>query len=200
MLTNRSTTVADILREAGFATRLIGKWGLDGNFQTPRPPNVGFPTLQGFQSFYGQSDQWQCHDYYPQFQFNDTQNLTIPRNKGSSNATCGVDHAICVWSADLWTLDAVDWITAHKNDPWFLYLAYTAPHAGSVGSVGENDVPVPRVSSGPYADRRGDWPDVEVHFATAVTEIDAAVGKVVDAVDSSGQAKSTVIFFSSDNG
>ena len=123
MLTNRSTTVADILREAGFATRLIGKWGLDGNFQTPRPPNVGFPTLQGFQSFYGQSDQWQCHDYYPQFQFNDTQNLTIPRNKGSSNATCGVDHAECVWSADLWTLDAVDWITAHKNDPWFLYLA-----------------------------------------------------------------------------
>jgi len=200
MLTNRSTTVADILREAGFATRLIGKWGLDGNFQTPRPPNVGFPTLQGFQSFYGQSDQWQCHDYYPQFQFNDTRNLTIPRNKGSSNATCGVDHAECVWSADLWTLDAVDWITAHKNDPWFLYLAYTAPHAGSVGSVGENDVPVPRVSSGPYADRRGDWPDVEVHFATAVTEIDAAVGKVVDAVDSSGQAKSTVIFFSSDNG
>ena len=97
-------------------------------------------------------------------------------------------------------MDAVDWITAHKNDPWFLYLAYTAPHAGSVGSVGENDVPVPRVSSGPYADRRGDWPDVEVHFATAVTEIDAAVGKVVDAVDSSGQAKSTVIFFSSDNG
>ena len=56
------------------------------------------------------------------------------------------------------------------------------------------------MSSGPYADRRGDWPDVEVHFATAVTEIDAAVGKVVDAVDSSGQAKSTVIFFSSDNG
>ena len=81
MLTNRSTTVADILREAGFATRLIGKWGLDGNFQTPRPPNVGFPTLQGFQSFYGQSDQWQCHDYYPQFQFNDTQNLTVPRNQ-----------------------------------------------------------------------------------------------------------------------
>ena len=86
-----------------------------------------------------------------------------------------MDHAECVWSADLWTLDAVDWITAHKNGPWFLYLACecssrlglwllptltrpwlrtdTAPHAGSVGSVGENDVPVPRVSSGPYADR-----------------------------------------------
>ena len=56
-----------------------------------------------------------------------------------------------------------------QQQPWFLYLAYTAPHAGSVGSVGEDDVPAPRVDSGPYAAKRGEWPDVEVHFATAVT-------------------------------
>ncbi len=111
-----------------------------------------------------------------QFQFNNTANLTIPQNRGSSIASCGPDHARCVWSADLWTTDAINWISAHGIDaagvqqkPWFLYLAYTAPHAGSVGSVGEDDVPAPRVGSGPYAAKRGKWPDVEVHFATAVT-------------------------------
>ena len=83
-----------------------------------------------------------------------------------------------MWSADLWTADAVDWVTAQgeASKPWYLYLAYTAPHAGSVGSVDENDIPAPRVGSGPYADKLGTWPAVEVHFATAVTEIDRAVG------------------------
>ena len=83
-----------------------------------------------------------------------------------------------MWSADLWTADAVDWVTAQgeASKPWYLYLAYTAPHAGSVGSVDENDIPAPRVGSGPYADKLGTWPAVEVHFAAAVTEIDRAVG------------------------
>jgi arylsulfatase A len=202
MLSNGSTTVASLLREhKNYRTRLIGKWGLDGNYEVPKPPAAAFPTLQGFDGFYGQSDQWQCHDYYPPFMFNDTANLTVPENVGASVAKCGPDHSRCTWSADLWTQDAVDWITASgaatPNRPWFLYQAYTSPHAGSVGSIAENDVPAPRVSTGPYAAM--DWPAVEVHFATAVTEIDAAVGRLVDTVDSTGQGKDTIIFFASDN-
>ena len=202
MLSNRSVTVAALLsREKQYRTRLIGKWGLDGNYQKPKPPGEGFPTLQGFDHFYGQSDQWQCHDYYPPFMFNDTSNLTVPANVGASVESCGPDHEKCAWSADLWTIDAIDWIVANSlehNRPWFLYLAYTSPHAGSVGSIAENDVPAPRVSSSPYAAEP--WPAVEKHFATAVTEIDSAVGRVVTAVENSGQADDTVIFFSSDNG
>ena len=67
MLSNTSTTVAKLLQQHGYATRLIGKWGLDGNYPEPQPPGSAFPTLQGFDSFYGQSDQYQCHDYYPPF-------------------------------------------------------------------------------------------------------------------------------------
>lgn len=83
--------------------------------------------------------------------------------------------------------------------PWFLYLAYTSPHAGAVGNVGEYDVPGPRVGSGLYANETG-WPAVEVHFATTITDVDTAIGKVVAAVDASGQAANTVVLFSSDNG
>jgi hypothetical protein len=41
--------------------------------------------------------------------FNDTANLTVSKNVGASVATCGPEHSKCVWSADLWTTDAVDW-------------------------------------------------------------------------------------------
>ena len=196
MLSNSSVTVAKLLADHGYKTRLIGKWGLDGNYAKPRPPGVAFPTLQGFGSFYGQSDQYQCHDYYPPFMFNDTANLTVVKNGGASVDFCGPEHSKCVWSADLWTADAVDWVCGSKEVPWFLYLAYTSPHAGSVGSIAENDVPVPRVSKGPY-NNEPSWPQVERHFATAVHEIDDAVGRVVQAVEASGQAKNTVVFFSS---
>ena len=165
-----------------------------------------------------------------------------------------MDYAKCAWTADLWTTDAVDWISVPRSHPWFLYLAYTSPHAGSVGtapppllphahtmrtkyntqyttraraqriacprylrrcvracallatatcstgSIQETDVPVPRVGEGPYASHRtsGDWPTVEVNFATAVTEVDAAVGKVLDALETTHQAQNTVVFFSSE--
>ena len=62
---SNATTVATMLKSAGYETFLLGKWGLDGNYKTPQPPTEGFPTKQGFDYFYGQSDQWQCHDYYP---------------------------------------------------------------------------------------------------------------------------------------
>ena len=37
----------------------------------------------------GQSDQWQCHDYYPPFMFNNSANLTVPRNVGANKQSCG---------------------------------------------------------------------------------------------------------------
>ena len=203
ILSPRSVTVAKLLRSAKkYRTRLVGKWGLDGSYKVPggMPPTQGFPTLQGFDSFYGQSDQWQCHDFFPPFMYNGTANLTVAKNRGASNASCGHDYNKCAWTGDLWTTDAIDWITesAKEAAPWFLYLAYTSPHAGAVGSIELNGVPAPRVSVGPYAKKS--WPKVEIDFATAVTAIDTAVGKVVSAVEATGQSSNTIIFFASDNG
>lgn len=173
LLGNASKTVASILGRSGYVTKLIGKWGLDGNYRTPQPPTAGFPTLQGFDGFYGQSDQWQCHNYYPSFMFNGTTNFTVEQNIGASPKSCGPDRGKCVWSGDLWTTNAIQFIHEQKQtvgasarpQPWFLYLAYTAPHAGSVGTVNENDVPAPRVAENPYASQKSVWPDVEVWYA-----------------------------------
>lgn len=127
--------------------------------------------------------------------FNGTSNFTIAKNVGSSVQKCGTDFAQCTWSADLWTADAVSWISEKSAEeaPWFLYLAYTSPHAGAVGSVGEDDVPGPRLSASPYASE--DWPGVEKDFANTVTLVDHAVGEVVDAVDAAGAKSNTVVFF-----
>ena len=168
-LTSDSTTVAHMLRGAGYSTALVGKWGLDLNPKLPIPPGVGFPSRQGFDYFYGQSNQWECHDYYPSWLFVNETNTTIAKNLRASKASCGADHEKCTWSGDLFTTAAVDWIQQQGSaTPWFLYLSYTSPHAGAVGTTGEDGVPSPRVSSGPYADKLGVWPDVEVHFANCV--------------------------------
>ena len=215
---SNATTVATMLKSAGYETFLLGKWGLDGNYKTPQPPTEGFPTKQGFDYFYGQSDQWQCHDYYPPFMFNGTRNVTIETNTLASVNKCGgPDHEKCTWSADLWTSDAVRIIRGRRKkptaaQPFFMYLAYTSPHAGSVGSVAETDVPGPRVLESEYAEHLNNtvtlvdnavevWPAVEVHFANTVTLVDNAVGTVLAALDEDAEQKrNTVVFFASDNG
>lgn len=203
-LNENVSTVADMLKGAGYSTALIGKWGLDGNFQKPRAPAAGFPTLHGFDWFYGQSDQWQCHDYYPPFMFNKSENLSVVANVGASKAKCGHDFENCIWSAELWTEDAISYIINKgasrrpAGKPFFLYLAYTSPHAGSVGNVGEDDVPGPGTSRSIYANTS--WPSVEKNFANTVTLVDAAIGRVLRSLDQAGETEDTVVFFASDNG
>ena len=80
-----------------------------------------------------------------------------------------------------------------------LYLSYTAPHAGGIGTNNEGLPPIPRVSTGPYANRTEEL-GKEIDYAAAVTEIDRQLGLVLSALEQAGVAKDTVVFFASDNG
>jgi len=82
----------------------------------------------------------------------------------------------------LYTGEAVDFIGASGPEPFFLYLAHTFPHrplSASEGFVGSS-------AAGVYGD--------------AVQEIDWSVGRILEALEASGVAESTLIFFTSDNG
>ncbi len=92
---------------------------------------------------------------------------------------------------------------ARQKNPFFAYISYTTPHAGSVGSNDETGVPIPRASEGPYwnhLEANNPWPQVEVHYATAVTVVDELVGQIMNTLDETGLSESTIVFFSSDNG
>ena len=85
--------------------------------------------------------------------------IALPANANASNAKCGVDRLKCRWSGDEWTAQAQAYLASRKGvaKPFFLDLAYTAPHAGAVGSNDEHGEPVPRISTGPYAAKAAEW-------------------------------------------
>ncbi|OQB12678.1 MAG: Arylsulfatase [Firmicutes bacterium ADurb.Bin193] len=101
------TTVAEIIKEAGYTTGIIGKWGL-GNYGS-----TGFPNDKGFDYFYGYDDQTLAHNYYPK---------NLWRNR--TQVTLGGAQ----YSHDLFTQEALQFIEDNSTEPFFLYLAYTIPH------------------------------------------------------------------------
>jgi arylsulfatase A len=100
----RETTIADLVRRAGYATGLVGKWhngALDARYH---------PNRRGFDEFAGFSGGWQ-----PYFNWRLDRNGTETRTDGR-------------YLTDVFTDEAVDFIRRHAREPFFLYLAYSAPH------------------------------------------------------------------------
>lgn len=165
-------TVAEVLREAGYATGIAGKWGLG------EPGSTGTPNQQGFDEWLGYLNQNHAAYYYTDYLDENEGTRPIPENR---------DGARVVYSNDLLADFAVDFVTRHREHPFFLYLPFTIPH---------NRMEVPEL--GDYAQR--DWPDDAKIYAAMVTRLDAYVGRLVAQVEKLGLGEDTLIFFSSDNG
>ena len=94
---------------------------------------TGAPLDQGFDYYYGQLDQANCHNMYPPFIWENTEQIFFPTNKDASRERCMKANNTCVWSHDLFTNKALEVIqqrAQHPDQPWFLEIAYTDPHAG----------------------------------------------------------------------
>jgi len=115
------TTIAAILRAAGYATGLIGKWGLG------EPGSTGLPNRQGFDYFFGFLNQKHAHNYYPDYLWRNEQKVSIPGNVVKD----GVASKKVTYAHDLFTEEALRFIEKNKAGPFFLYLAYTIPHANN---------------------------------------------------------------------
>jgi arylsulfatase A len=66
-----TVTLPQVLKRAGYATALIGKWGLGG------PDSTGTPNRQGFDYFFGYLCQRHAHNYYPEFLFRNDQRVPL---------------------------------------------------------------------------------------------------------------------------
>jgi arylsulfatase A-like enzyme len=185
--------VAEVLQEAGYRTGMIGKWGL-GDEHDP-----GAPQRKGFDEFVGYLDHRHAHHYYTDHLFRHDPGTgfsgKIPLIKNSDGRKGEYTH-------DLFTQAALNFIKNNKPDqfnryrPFFLYLAYTIPHAYNEGTASGNGMPVP--SDAPYSSTT--WPQIEKNKAAMITRMDADIGQIMDKLAELKIEDNTIIFFSSDNG
>lgn len=195
---DKDITVAELLKTAGYSTAIIGKWGL-GNVGT-----TGYANSQGFDYSFGYYDQIRAHNYYPPFLMENGKQYPL-KNKviyieDSTHYAVGIGNAAIEkneYSNDIFTEKALDYLDNTAKDPFFLYLAYTIPHANNESwLIKEHGMEVP--DQGIYADK--DWPEQQKSGAAMISRLDEYVGKIVARLAEKGIDKETIIIFSSDNG
>jgi arylsulfatase A-like enzyme len=177
-------TVAEILKGAGYTTGIIGKWGLG------EPDTTGIPNRKGFDYWFGYLNQHHAHNYWPDYLWKNEEKYPLPNVLVRDNIASKKE----VYSHDLFTGEALDFIKRHKSEPFFLYLAYTIPHANN--EAGREGMEVP--SDAPYTDE--DWPQQQKNYAAMITRMDSDVGKIMALLGEFGIERNTIVFFSSDNG
>ncbi len=165
-LAANETTLAQVLGRAGYRTGLIGKWHL-GRYMRYHPNERGFDHFFGF---------WQYGFINRYF---DSEELW--ENK-QPITTAG-------YVTDVLTDQAIRFIQGEPARPFFLYLAYNAPHAPRLAP----DAAVERCL------RRG-MPLADAQTYAMVERVDAGVGKLLARLDASGRRDNTLVLFMSDNG
>jgi arylsulfatase A-like enzyme len=182
-------TVAEVLKQAGYTTGLIGKWGLG------EPGTTGIPNRKGFDYFFGYLNQRHAHNYYTSYLWRNEERVPLPNVVPNEDPQGGgVATVREVYSHDLFTREALEFVERHKARPFFLYLAYTIPHANN--GAGQKGMEVPDL--GPYTDR--DWPEPQKGFAGMMHRLDRDIGALVQRLEELNIANNTIVFFTSDNG
>lgn len=170
------TTIATVLGTAGYRSCLVNKWHLDG-YDPQAAPNH-----RGFDEFYGwliSTVHSNSPYYYPYYRFAGDSLINIEENAHDAH----VKH-----NTDISTDDAIKFVCRNKDNPFFLYLAYDAPHEPYI------------IDETVWYDDRDDWDMNTRRYASLITHMDAAIGRLIGALDSLGLRESTMVIFASDNG
>ena len=198
-------TLATVLKQAGYHTACIGKWGLQGRLADLYP---GHPLRHGFQEFFGFLEHTSGHTYY--------HDAKKPLRDGWDDVTAQYQD---IYSTDLFTARAKQFITdratAHANEPFFLCLAYTAIHnplhvpgnaypagAGKTGGLQWPLAPTPVArDTWIHPDYRDTgWPEPMQRYATMARRLDDGVGDLLQLLRDLGLDRNTLVIFTSDNG
>lgn len=193
MLPKEVQIFPEVFSNAGYKTGLLGKWHPGEN----RPG--GRPFDRGFQEFYG---------YYSPF-LNYHEPVLMRNDKPVREKE---------YSSDVFAREAEDFIERHKDEPFYLNVAFNAPHiqdaikhAQSIKSDFDSakaegkiiDVPkIPMARDGEAAKLQSQFPGDAARADTVATimALDQAVGRILDKLEKTGLAKNTIVFFLSDNG
>jgi len=184
-------TIAELLKERGYATAGFGKWGL-GHVGTSGDPN-----RQGFDLFYGYLCQTHAHNHYPEFLWRNDQKEALPGN----DATLTGD----TYSQDKFTEEALRFVrevAAATDKPFFLYLPFTIPHLSiqvPESSLAQYEGKIPEA---PHQHGSGyqRHPSPRAGYAAMVSHMDRDIGRIIDLLEELALSDDTLILFTSDNG
>jgi len=193
-LKDGDVTVAKVLKDAGYKTALIGKWGL-GDVGVAE---TGLPRKHGFDYFYGYLNQSHAHNHFPDYLWrNETKeplsNIVTPVGENGGGYATEAIH----FADDLFADESLKFVEENKAGPFFLYWSLVIPHANNERARELGDgAHVP--DYGPYADK--DWPKQDKGQAAMITRLDGYVGRMLKLLKDQGLAEKTLVIFTSDNG
>lgn len=181
-LNGEEETIAEILKDQGYKTGMVGKWHLGAK--------VPFLPLQnGFDEYLGlpySNDMWPVH--YDGKPYPDTSKVwraqypPLPLIEGNETRRIIRNLDDQAELTGIYTDRACEFIRKNKKSPFFLYMAHSMPH-------------VPIAVSKAYRGKSGAG-----LFGDLMTELDASVGKVLETLKENGLDKNTLVIFTSDNG
>jgi len=166
----RETTVAELLKIQGYSTGMVGKWHLGGQ-DSIAPWNQGFE----YSRMIGKNGL----DYY---------NYSIYIDSYKNEFT---DHGTS-YLTDKLTEYGVEFIEKNKKKPFFLYLAYSAPH---VGIVPRSDKLMKYFFKYGQSEEK-----FNPNYSAVIESLDEGVGQILETLRKNGLSENTIVIFTSDNG
>ncbi len=207
-ITPGTQTIGTLLQDAGYATGLVGKWGLGG------PATEGVPNNLGFDYFYGYNCQRQAHTYFPLHLWENKRKVMLnnklvppgtklPKEADPYAMESYQDFWLDEYSPELMQHAALNFIKKNKENPFFLYYATPIPHVPLQAPQKWVNYYVKKFGNEePYLGEQGYFPHryPKACYAAMVSYLDEQVGELVSTLKALGIYENTLIIFSSDNG
>ncbi|MEJ7768074.1 MAG: sulfatase-like hydrolase/transferase [Chitinophagaceae bacterium] len=190
-LRQTDTILPQLLKKQGYVTGLVGKWGLGLKGTTGEPERKGWDYCTGY--LHHQEGHFQQADSV--WKMINGASIKLPVSK--------TDYV-----NEIFAKSAIDFIGENKKNPFYLYLAFTLPHAElkvqdrylkQYLQPGGQSIFSPETAQ-PDGQHYGPQPFPKAAYAAMVTSVDDYVGWILKTLADSGLEENTIVFFSSDNG
>ena len=177
-------TIAQVLKQAGYATGGFGKWGLGHRGTT------GVPEIHGFDEFFGYYHQVHAHCYYPNYLIHNGEKVPLAGNSGEHYEGAQYSHYLIFEKSK-------EFIRRNKDRPFFAYLCWTLPHG--TYTLPEDDPSWQLFKDKPWPQPRPE-PSGPKAYAAMMHLADRHVGEILDLLRQLDIEKNTLVFLCGDNG
>ena len=181
VVASKDPTIGMWLKQAGYSTAVYGKWNVG------EVKGISWPGAHGF-------DDWLIIDHNTgYFQHQNKNRECQGRPMLFKTGGKRVTNLEGQYLTDIWTDKAIEFIKDNQNDPFFLYLPWSIPHAPLQDPDADS-------STAFDAGAKSNTPEGRGVFVKMVEYLDSRIGKIFRALEKQGQLENTLIIFTSDNG